>query len=301
MPVLEPATLSLAERYLTAEFVTLQRDGTPIAWPTTPMVRADGTILITTSVAFPQKAFNVRRDPRVALLFSSPVGTGLSDPAQMLIRGDAICPDDIYTGPEGDLGLFWKRIFARQPSSQQFVRPPMRAMLSWYFMRLLITITPRQVEFAAMPSPAPSRTDAALVGGDTINRFPSVVLAARNPHGDPVLSRLTVRAEPDHYRLHLPEGTGVTPGRASLLAHRHDEHLAAMHNAVVSGTLHGSDAGGWCLMPERLIEPVGRDSFAGRISAARNSRAAAHRYLRRRGLSRPSIPWADYQALVPKA
>ena len=59
---------------------TLSRDGTPIAWPTVPVYRPDaGTFLITTSIALPQKAYNIRRDPRVALLFSDPIGSGLSD------------------------------------------------------------------------------------------------------------------------------------------------------------------------------------------------------------------------------
>jgi hypothetical protein len=35
-------------------------------------------LLITTSIAFPQKAFNIRRDARVALLFSDPTGSGLN-------------------------------------------------------------------------------------------------------------------------------------------------------------------------------------------------------------------------------
>ncbi len=37
-----------------------------------------GKFLLTTSVALPVKAFNIRRDPHVALLFSDPTGSGLT-------------------------------------------------------------------------------------------------------------------------------------------------------------------------------------------------------------------------------
>ncbi|WP_405436342.1 hypothetical protein OG373_05615 [Streptomyces avidinii] len=47
------------------------------AWPTAVARRQDGTLLLTTSPAFAQKALNVRRDGRIALLFSDPTGSGL--------------------------------------------------------------------------------------------------------------------------------------------------------------------------------------------------------------------------------
>jgi hypothetical protein len=56
------------DAYRTAEFATLTPDGTPIAWPTAILRGDDGTLLVTTSPAFPQKALNVRRDGRMALL-----------------------------------------------------------------------------------------------------------------------------------------------------------------------------------------------------------------------------------------
>lgn len=298
MSVLDPTARSHAERYLTAELVTLRRDGTPVSWPTVPLIRPDGSILITTSVAFPSKALNIRRDPRVAVLFSSPVGTGMTDPPQLLVRGEAECPEQVHVEPEGDLGVFWQNLFRRQPSARQLVRPPLRGLLSWYFMRLVITVHPREIEFAAMPAPGPSGTStAALIGGGTVAHFPSAVLAARDQDGDPVLRRITVRADGDRYQLHLPAGSTVTPGPASLLVHRHDERLSDMHNAVVTGVLQGADTEGWYLVPDRLIEPAGSDSFTSRIAAAHQLRATAHRYLRRRGLPLPTVPWAQYRAL----
>ncbi|MFI9844126.1 pyridoxamine 5'-phosphate oxidase family protein [Nonomuraea sp. NPDC051941] len=63
---------AIIDAYRTCEFATLGADGTPLTWPTAAWRRADGTLLVTTSLAFAQKALNVRRDGRVALLFSDP-------------------------------------------------------------------------------------------------------------------------------------------------------------------------------------------------------------------------------------
>ena len=76
-PPLGPEQLTVVDLYRTCEFATLSRSGVPIAWPTVTLRRPDGTFLITTSIALPQKAYNVRRDPRVAMLFSEPTASGI--------------------------------------------------------------------------------------------------------------------------------------------------------------------------------------------------------------------------------
>ncbi|WP_345365342.1 pyridoxamine 5'-phosphate oxidase family protein [Actinoallomurus liliacearum] len=73
--------------YRTCEFTTLGRDGTPLTWPTAAWRYDDGTFLVTTSLAFAQKALNVRRDGRVALLFSDPTGSGRPDAPQVFVSG----------------------------------------------------------------------------------------------------------------------------------------------------------------------------------------------------------------------
>ena len=52
--------------FRTCEFSTLAKDGTPITWPTLPFWdAASQRFIVTTSIGFPQKAYNVRRDGRV--------------------------------------------------------------------------------------------------------------------------------------------------------------------------------------------------------------------------------------------
>src|ERR687890_324661 len=93
---------SLVDDYFTCEFATMSRSGTPVTWPAVPMVDAvTGTITLTTSIGAPRKALNVRRDPRVALLFSDPTGSGRTDLPQVLVRGTAVCPEEVHGSPAG--------------------------------------------------------------------------------------------------------------------------------------------------------------------------------------------------------
>jgi hypothetical protein len=62
--------------FRTCEFSTLAADGTPITWPMLPFWRAEtGQFMTTTSIGLPDKAFNIRRNPRVSLLFSDPTAS----------------------------------------------------------------------------------------------------------------------------------------------------------------------------------------------------------------------------------
>ena len=144
--------------FRTCEFSTLGKDGTPIAWPTLPFFdAAAGHFVVTTSLAFPQKTFNVRRNPRVALLFSDPTASGLVDPPAVLIQGDAVAPDRVETtirGYEDRLRL----VLERQPSGGIYSSNAlMRYYFDWYYMRLQIIVTPRRIlwwprgDFATAP------------------------------------------------------------------------------------------------------------------------------------------------------
>jgi hypothetical protein len=82
MSLIDSELAAVVRAYRTCEFATLAKDGTPVAWPVSPLLRVDGTFVLTTSLGFPQKALNIRRDERVALLFSEPHGSGLDAPEQ---------------------------------------------------------------------------------------------------------------------------------------------------------------------------------------------------------------------------
>lgn len=129
------------------EFTTLARDGTPTTWPTAARYEPEHMrFLITTSIGLPQKAFNIRRNSRVALLFSNPTGSGLASPPTVLVQGDAVAPDTIVTSVEG-LEDYWRdTVFRRQPASEALSATAlMRKLMDWYYMRLLIFVTPRAI------------------------------------------------------------------------------------------------------------------------------------------------------------
>lgn len=289
----------MLDAFLTCEFATLAKDGTPIAWPTSALIRADGSMMLTTALAFPQKAFNVRRDPRVALLFSDPTGSGLADPAQTLVTGTATCRDELHTEPAGDLGDFWRMIFRRQPTSRRYLDWPATRFVDFYFMRLLIQVTTEATATRPLPATRNAVTDGSGLGAEVLAAYPTVVLAARDASGAPVLVRTSASDGPDGFRIALPDDVAVVEGPASLLVHRHNDQLWNLYNASIRGTLHRDDAGGWTLRPVRLIEPGARHrgGITDPIRIVRSSRAATRAYLEKRNWNRPAIPWNDYRAL----
>ncbi|MFF4058333.1 pyridoxamine 5'-phosphate oxidase family protein [Streptomyces sp. NPDC001668] len=300
MTVLDSAPLDVLDAYRTCEFVTLGRDGTPLAWPTAVRRRENGTLVLTTSLAFAQKALNIRRDGRVALLFSDPTGSGLTDPPHLFVGGRAECPDDIRTGPQ-DLEDYWRMLFERQPHSRAYLSRPMRRLMDWYYLRLVITVTPEQLTVRSTARPplpeAPAAPAPQPLGADRLACYDTAVLAARDASGAPVLARTRPVPTADGFAVRPPDDGAVTPGPASLLVHRHDERINAMRNALVRGTLTRT-GDGWLLLPEKLLEPMGSGRPTDAIRVLRGTQRATDRYLERRGLARPPVQWDRFRALA---
>ncbi|QMU77993.1 pyridoxamine 5'-phosphate oxidase [Streptacidiphilus sp. PB12-B1b] len=310
MAILDSAPLDVVDAYRTCEFVTLGRDGTPLAWPTAVRRREDGSLLVTTSLAFAQKALNVRRDGRVGLLFSDPTGSGLEHAPQVFVSGTAVCPDEILAGPEG-AEEYWRMLFERQPHSRAYVAAPGRWFMSWYYLRLLITIEPDRVGVrpplaelldAPLPDapPAEGQATESLLGAELLAGFPSAVLGARDVSGAPVLQRTRPRPTGEGYAVEVAAGTEIVPGPAGLLVHRHDEQLNHMHNALVRGVLR-SVGERWLFVPTGLVAPVGAGRPRDAVRTLRNARKATARYLDRRGLPQPRVQWDRFAALAAPA
>ena len=151
-----PAVETVFARFYTCELTTLGKTGRPISWPIMPLYwRERGQFVAFTSIGLPQKAFNVRLNPRVALLFSDATGSGLADPPTVLVQGDATVDQRLVTsfddlGPElrALLEAQALQLLERQPSMKLYLRNGLtRRLMDWYFMRLLITVTPRRVRW----------------------------------------------------------------------------------------------------------------------------------------------------------
>jgi hypothetical protein len=132
--------------FRTCELSTLTRGGAPITWPVSALYQPrQRRFIFTTSIGLPQKAFNIRRNPRVSLLFSDPTGTGLSDPPAVLVQGEAEAPDQLVT-QDTEFEELAQLVFRRQPAGELYSsNPVMRYLFDWYYMRLGIRITPSRI------------------------------------------------------------------------------------------------------------------------------------------------------------
>jgi hypothetical protein len=140
---LPPDVVDAFGRYHTCELSTVAKDGTPITWPTTPLFQpAEGRFVVGTAIGLNRKALHVRRESRVAMLFSDPTGTTRDVPPRILVQGMARCPEDLYaSGPL--VHDFWRNIERLQRV------PRMTAMamrrLDWYHIRLFLFIRPTRI------------------------------------------------------------------------------------------------------------------------------------------------------------
>ena len=93
-----PEVEAVLRRFYTCEFTTVNHKGQPVTWPSVPYFNvAEGRIVCAVSIAFPVKAFNARRHPQVALLFSDPTGRdGQRDPLEEVPPKQV--PDDRIIG-----------------------------------------------------------------------------------------------------------------------------------------------------------------------------------------------------------
>jgi hypothetical protein len=130
--------------FRTCEFSTIAKDDTPITWPLAALYRPQcGDFQLTTSVGFPSKAHNIRRTPRVSMLYSNPTGSGLDRPPAVLVQGLATVSDHLVT-EVGQLADYWRLVvFSRQPGSAVISDNPFtRRWMDWYYMRWVIIVHP---------------------------------------------------------------------------------------------------------------------------------------------------------------
>jgi general stress protein 26 len=290
------------EAYRTCELLTVSRSGIPIAWPMSGIYQPESdTFLTSTSIGYPQKAHNIRRTPQVALLFSDPTGSGLDAPPQILIQGTASCSDEIETSFTQHARL-WQRLLTIQPSSRLYSS----TVLGWhpmdvFYMRLYITVTPTSVS----TRPALEAGEQLMIRGSKglpegtarrMRRFRSAVLAAVDDGGRPTLLRTIPELRDGALFLPGPADQRLAARPASLLLHRHNDNVGAMRGMVLTGSIDVLDDG-FSFRADRLIEGQKRLDPATATRVIRGLRREAGRYLERRGLARPRIPWDELRAL----
>jgi general stress protein 26 len=304
---LDADLLATIDAYRTCEFATVSRSGTPIAWPLVTVRNDDGTFTFTTCIGFPAKAYNIRRDPRVSLLFSDPTASGARSRPQVVVQGTATCPDEVVTSP-ATVERFWRQLYERQPAGTVYgANPLVRRLFDFYYFRLLITVTPTRVWTVdpaptdgpiAVPRPPRSAHDPASDVQRQLRRYTSAVVSWIDDIGPRSLRVGVDGVQPDGaLRLRLPAGQPLTEGPVSLLCHRHDERMWNMSSFNATGRLHRRRSG-WVFVPERYLPGASNDP-RGLIAFTRSCRATTDRYLAARGLPRPQVPWEELKALHP--
>jgi hypothetical protein len=127
-------------------------------------------------------------------------------------------------------------------------------------------------------------------------RFPDAVLTGIDGHGRPTSIRS--RPRPDHTDrtlLFAPTPTvDLVDGPASVLCHSHDAALWRLRSFLVRGTLT-TTADGWAFTPAARVAGTGMAGPIGDLRGFVAARRRAGRYLGRRSLPRPVIPWAHFR------
>ena len=298
------------ERFVTTEYTTIDGRGQPIPWPVTPYYDAgDPCIDVTTGLGYPKKANDAAANPKVALLFSEPKGSGLEDPPMVLVQGTADVDDrDLAANRDRYLREAREKLPGTKPLYPPSIFFP---LFDWYLTRIYVHVRPERVyvwhggdvtrepelfdtHIEEVRSGHDEEPDAPLAGPDATagvwdrrledlgGRHPTAALALVAPDGFPFAVRVPVRADASARLIRIetePVGAPLQPGLAALAAHEHDEEFAGQRNFQVRGDLI-EDEHGWALVPHRLIGgfelPPG-----GRVSMFKPNLAKGMRFFRR--------------------
>ncbi|NMO01252.1 pyridoxamine 5'-phosphate oxidase family protein [Gordonia sp. TBRC 11910] len=261
-----PSIAAQATSFIATEYASVSRDGTPVTWPVTPYSGTDrGTVDISTGLTYPLKAERARRNPKVALSFSEPTGSGLDAPATFVIQGYATVRDaDLRANSARYLAQSAERFPDLTASTPDAV---MRRM-AWYWTRIWVEVTPVRVlwwpggDLTAAPQvwepaspfdvpasdPAPGGRGAGSWNCATPEPWQRKTLHAIEALGLPVLTvvddagwplplRMRAAQRTDFgFRLTPPNGVTIPDGAACLTFHTHAETFDSQSNVGVIGT-----------------------------------------------------------------
>jgi hypothetical protein len=271
------------DRFITTEYTTVDRRGRPITWPLTPYYRpGDPCIDVTTGLGYPKKARDAERNPKVALLFSDPTGSGIEDPPMVLVQGTAEVDDRDL---EANRRRYETEAFEKLPGAKEMSPPDfLKRFFSWYYTRIYVHVRPERVytwpgcdvtrepelwdahmeEVRSGHDEEPESEQARPEGGEAAwdprvdelgARHATAVLSFVAPDGFPFSVRIPVRPDAAERAIWIetePVGVPLTPGLACLTAHDHDERFTYQRNFQVRGDIverHGR----WALRPHQLV------------------------------------------------
>jgi hypothetical protein len=266
-------------RFITTEYTTIDRRGQPITWPVTPYYEPGGDhIDITTGLGYPKKADDAQANPKVALLFSDPNGSGLSDPPSVLVQGTAIVDDrDLAANRD----RYTRESVQKLPATKG-MQPPgfLRGLFAWYYTRIYVHVRPERIyvwrgeepelldshieEVRSGHAQEPEAPPPAPEGGEPVwdermeqlgQLYRTGVLSVVSPDGFPFSARVPVSVDGAARRVRIgaePVGAPLQAGLACVAAHDHSPDFTWQRNFHVRGDLV-EDEQGWALVPHKLV------------------------------------------------
>jgi hypothetical protein len=143
---LPPWVTKAFEAYPTAEVTTFTPGGKPSTFPLSGgWIPERGVFLFTTSVAFAKKARNARRDPRAAILFSCPEGSGLNPAPVVLVQGDATVRDDLAANAPEFVRMAGPWAEQQKSFAMIWNSRAWRWWCRYYLVRIFLEVAPRRI------------------------------------------------------------------------------------------------------------------------------------------------------------
>jgi Pyridoxamine 5'-phosphate oxidase len=223
------------DSFLTTAYTTVDRRGQPVCWPATPSYQPGAPCIdVRTAPGDRDEAADARDNPKVALLFAEPAGSGLDDPPQVLVQGTAdvrgdvvrVRPERIYVWPGGDA--------SREPQ--------------------LFDAHIEEVRSGHDEEPAAEH--AAAEGGsvtwddriEELSGDDQAVLSLVAPDGFPFSVRLPIAVDGPARRLRVAAGVLGVPVQTGLACVTAKDHVQ-VHGDLVE------EEGGWVVVPHGTLGP----------------------------------------------
>jgi hypothetical protein len=274
--------LPVFQKSVTCEYASLTAKGAPITFPVTPYM-GQKTLDISTGLTYPSKAERARRNSKVTLLYSDPVGSGLQNPPVVLVYGHgAVRDSNLQANTDRYVGYVSKMI----PMPPFVLR-----RMTFYFARIWVEITPLKIlwwengDLDAEPKrwdapagvelpasdPAPQGKDLGRWKEAPQDWREGAAYAVQNL-GIPVLTVVDEDGYPVSFRVkgstlvsdgfELTIGKGIptkATGKACLTFHTHPEVFTGQENIVFLGEMHENGLfkverrpGDWSLPPKGI-------------------------------------------------
>lgn len=273
--------LGVFEHAVTCQYASLTRAGAPVTVPTTPYVGALGTLDVSTGLTYPAKAERARRNPKVALLFADPIGSGVSDAPVVLVQGHAAVRD---ADLQANTDRYARASMIKLPAAAEGQPKALLRRLTFYYARIWVEVTPLRIQswsdrsLASAPQSWHADADLRLPDSDpeprgnqpppwldapqgwqelaarTLAELPLADLTVVGSDGLPICVPVAADGlDGTDVPLRIGAGAPELPaGPACLTVHGHDERFTTQENHTLMGTLT-HDNGGTRLRVERAL------------------------------------------------